>query len=67
MKCKKDWYLGGKLIFQKGWNYPVKDHQINGDKKIQGFKICNGDPEDEDSLGVWFWSGSDYFDIDYLV
>lgn len=65
MECKKDWYLDGKLIFQKGWNYPIENHQMNGDKNIQAFKISNGG-HDENNICVWFWSGSEYFEIDYL-
>ena len=66
MKCTKDWYLDGKLIFQKNWNYPVKNHQINGDKNIQAFQISSGSLDDENSILVWFWSGSEYFEIKYL-
>ena len=67
MKCKKDWYLNGRLIFQKNWNYPVKDYQIDGDKNIQAFKISKVSLDDEDSIYIWFWSGSEYFEIDYLA
>jgi len=66
MECKKDWYLNNVIIFEKGWHYPIKDHHMDGDKNIQAFQISSGSLDDEDSLLIWFWSGSDYFEIEYL-
>lgn len=60
IECKKDWILNGVLMYAKGRKYPIRDHYINADKRIQAYKIGIQDFEG------WFWSGSDYFEIDYL-
>jgi hypothetical protein len=67
MKCIKDWYYNDNLVFKKGWTYPTLDEKIDGDRKIIGYKIASGDIEDEDTIGIWFWSGSEYFDIPFLI
>jgi hypothetical protein len=59
--CIKDWYMNGKLIFKEEWEYPVLEKHFNGDMKIIGYKI-----QVEDEFGIWFWSGSDYFDIPHI-
>lgn len=62
LKCKKDWYLDDKLIFQYNWIYPVIEERINGDKRIISYKVY----ESYDEIGIWFHSGSDYFDIEFI-
>jgi hypothetical protein len=66
MKCIKDWYLNGELIYKNGWNYPVVYEIIHGDKRIIGYKIASENVDSEEARFIWFWSGSEYFDIPFL-
>ena len=57
--------LKWQINIQKELDLPIEDHKMDGDKNIQAFRISNGD-HDEDNISVWFWRGSEYFEIDCL-
>ena len=60
IKCIKDWTLNNKLIFKKNWNYPYIEEKINVDTRIKSLLVCN------DEIRIWFHSGSEYFNIDFI-
>ena len=61
IECKKDWKLNNTSMFIKGKKYQIRDIYMDGDRKIQAYKIGI------QSCEIWFWSGSDYFEISYLI
>lgn len=60
--CKKNWYLDNKLGYKEGKYYTV----LKKDKiKFTNGILLKTDQEIKHFKG-WFWSGSDYFDVDSL-
>lgn len=61
--CKKDWHLNGRLGFKAGNYYPVLEtgtlNFVNYSNRI----LLETDQEVKGFLS-WFWSESDYFDVD---
>lgn len=62
IECIKDWIINGVVIFEKGEFYPYKNFELNGDNRTKGYKMY----EDTYGFKIWFWSGSEYFNIDYI-
>lgn len=69
MKCLKNWKMNdGYLLFQKDREYATLGTYINGDTNIVGYKVL-GEKQIKgtnnfEQVYVWFYSGSEYFEID---
>lgn len=62
IKCVRGWHLDNSLIFEYGREYPIIDEYIDGDKGVQSYQILNT----RNNIAIWFHSGSDYFNIDFI-
>ena len=63
LKCIKTWCIDGQMYFKKGWMYPVVDYFLS-ELAVKGYKVIPCGIEDqEDYVGVWFYTGSEYFEI----
>ena len=61
IECKKDWIVDGLLVFKKGKKYNIT-------RKERGIR-ANGvmiTPNKRLGKNYWFWSESDFFDVDSL-
>ena len=56
--CKKDWYIDGQLGYKAGNKYNILEKDDRGNAK------CVLLDSDIIKFRGWFWSGSNYFDVD---
>ena len=65
IQCKKDWHLNGRLGFKDGNYYPVLETGIFNSLNTSNRILLETDQEVKGFLS-WFWSGSEYFDVDSI-
>ena len=58
--CKKNWYLNGKLGYKVNEEYNVLEKEVNNRANCALIKSNKID------FKGWFWSDSEYFDVDIL-